>query len=65
MSRLRLLLLLVVAVLAATSARPANAGFGNGQSCVYDDQCPRNFKCCFCQCVIGICDPAEACPITG
>jgi hypothetical protein len=63
MSRVRLLLLLAVAVVAATqTSRPANAGFSNGQGCIYDDQCPRGFHCCSCQCIIGICDPVEACP---
>jgi hypothetical protein len=62
MSRFRLLFLLAAVVVSMIpAARPAHAGFGNGQSCSYDDQCPRNFHCCSCQCVIGICDPFDVC----
>jgi hypothetical protein len=61
MSRFRLLFLLVALVVTVTQASPARAGFVNGQSCMYDDQCPRNFHCCSCQCVIGICDPFDVC----
>lgn len=62
MPRLRLLFLLVALALTVAQARPARAGLGNGEGCFVDDQCPRNFHCCSCQCIIGFCDPADACP---
>jgi hypothetical protein len=61
MSRFRLLFLLTAVVIAAVQARPAHAGFPNGQSCSYDDQCPQHYHCCSCQCVIGFCDPWDVC----
>ena len=63
MSRFRLLLLLVAAVLAAVqTARPARAEFTAEVSCVNDGQCTGGRHCCGCKCIIGLCDPADACP---
>lgn len=63
MSRVRLLLLLVAGVLAAIqTARPAHAGLSAEASCVNDGQCIVGRHCCGCQCIIGRCDPADACP---
>jgi hypothetical protein len=63
MSRFRLLFLLVALVFSVAQTRPVRAIPSTPpQSCFYDDQCPRGFHCCSCQCIIGFCDPAEACP---